>query len=60
MTGMAGVFTYRNNELYCDQVPARRIAEAVGTPAYVYSGRRIEARYLDFDRALGNYPHLVC
>ena len=60
MTGMAGVFTYRNNELYCDQVSARRIAEAVGTPAYVYSGRRIEARYLDFDRALGNYPHLVC
>ena len=60
MTGMAGVFTYRNNELYCDQVSARRIAEAVGTPAYVYSTRRIVARYLDFDRALGNYPHMVC
>ncbi|MEE8176688.1 MAG: diaminopimelate decarboxylase [Acidobacteriota bacterium] len=57
---MAGVFTYRNNELYCDQVSARRIAEAVGTPAYVYSTRRIVARYLDFDRALGNYPHMVC
>ena len=60
MTGTVGVFSYRENELYCDQVPVRRIAEAAGTPAYVYSARRIESRYHAFDRALGSYPHLVC
>lgn len=30
-------FHYRNNELYCEDVPVERIAAEVGTPAYVYS-----------------------
>lgn len=56
----AEAFSYRNGELYCDGVPARRIADQVGTPAYVYSGRRIAARFDEFNGALGNYPHMVC
>ena len=30
-------FNYRNGELFCEGVPAERIAREVGTPAYVYS-----------------------
>jgi diaminopimelate decarboxylase len=30
-------FNYRNGELYCEDVPARVLAETYGTPAYVYS-----------------------
>ena len=30
-------FNYKNGELYCEDVPAERIAREVGTPAYVYS-----------------------
>ena len=30
-------FHYRNNQLYCEDVPVERIAAEVGTPAYVYS-----------------------
>jgi len=30
-------FTYRDNQLYCEDVPAEKIAREVGTPAYVYS-----------------------
>jgi diaminopimelate decarboxylase len=30
-------FEYRNGELHAEDVPLSRIAEAVGTPVYVYS-----------------------
>src|SRR5688572_5064158 len=30
-------FDYKNGELFCENVPAERIAAEVGTPAYVYS-----------------------
>ena len=30
-------FNYKNGELYCEGVPAAKIAADVGTPAYVYS-----------------------
>ena len=53
-------FSYRNEELICDSVPVRAIAEAVGTPAYVYSSRQILSRFRAFDRAFGAYPHLIC
>ncbi|HKP79880.1 MAG TPA: diaminopimelate decarboxylase, partial [Phenylobacterium sp.] len=32
-------------ELACEQVPLSRIAEAVGTPAYVYSSATLERHY---------------
>ena len=30
-------FEYRNGEMFAEQVPLKRIAQEVGTPAYVYS-----------------------
>jgi diaminopimelate decarboxylase len=30
-------FVYKNNELFCENIPAARIAAEVGTPVYVYS-----------------------
>jgi diaminopimelate decarboxylase len=30
-------FPYRNNELYCEDVPVSRIAEEFGTPVWIYS-----------------------
>ncbi len=53
-------FLYKEGELFCESVPLRAIAEAVGTPAYVYSASAIEARYREFDDALSAIPHLVC
>ncbi len=32
-------FSFRNNELYCEDTPVSRIAEEVGTPCYIYSKR---------------------
>ncbi len=36
------------------------IAEAVGTPAYVYSAEAIRAQYAALDRALAPVPHRIC
>lgn len=50
-------FTYRNDELHCDDVPLSTIARAEGTPLYVYSAAAIRARYLEIDAAFEGYPH---
>jgi diaminopimelate decarboxylase len=51
-----GFFT-RANELVCDGVPLSAIAEAEGTPVYVYSAATLRARYRAIDGAFGGYPH---
>ena len=40
--------------------PARAIADAVGTPAYVYSRASIESAYRALDRSFGKLPHALC
>lgn len=46
--------------LYCEGVPLDRIAEAVGTPAYVYSRASIEEAYKRLHRAFSSLPHTLC
>ncbi len=46
--------------LYCEGVSLARIADEVGTPAYVYSRASIEAAYRRLDRAFGSLPHTIC
>jgi diaminopimelate decarboxylase len=45
-------FDYRGGELSCEDVSLRTIAEAVGTPAYVYSTATLERHYAVFRGAL--------
>ena len=53
-------FEYRGDELYAEDVSVREIAEAVGTPTYVYSYATLERHYQVFDAALAGEPHLIC
>lgn len=53
-------FTYRNGELYAEDVPVAEIAKRFGTPAYVYSRATLERHYRAYDDALEGRPHLVC
>jgi len=53
-------FTRPPDGLYCDQVALSEIAERFGTPAYVYSRKAIETRFLAYDRSFGDVPHQVC
>ena len=45
--------------LCCDGVPLSAIAEAAGTPVYVYSAGMLRARYRAIDRSFGDYPHAL-
>jgi diaminopimelate decarboxylase len=46
-----------SGELVCDGVSLEAIADAVGTPTYVYSARAIREQYDALDRALSPVPH---
>jgi diaminopimelate decarboxylase len=46
--------------VYCEGASLAGIADAAGTPAYVYSRASIEAAYRRLDRAFGALPHTVC
>ena len=52
-------FTYREGRLHAEEVPIERIADAVGTPFYVYSTATLERHYRVFDEALADLPHLI-
>ncbi len=53
-------FLYRRGELVCESVSLRALADAVGTPAYVYSKAALVETFAAYDHALGAMPHLVC
>jgi diaminopimelate decarboxylase len=53
-------FRYRDGQLLAEDVPLERIAEAHGTPCYVYSRATLERHWRAFDRALAGCQHLVC
>jgi diaminopimelate decarboxylase len=53
-------FEYRNDEMYCEDVPVREIADAVGTPFYLYSYATLKRHFLVFDAAFEGVDRLVC
>ena len=52
-------FHYQENELFCEGVPLRRIAEEIDTPCYVYSSRTLIRHFQAFDQAFNTVPHIV-
>lgn len=53
-------FEYRDGRLYAEEVDLTQLAEAFGTPCYVYSRATIERHWHAFDAALQGQRHLVC
>lgn len=53
-------FSYVNGELYCEGISLRRLADEVGTPAYIYSKATLERHFKAFDEAFLDVDHLVC
>jgi diaminopimelate decarboxylase len=53
-------FNYRNGELFCEGVPAERIAREVGTPAYVYSKATLVHHYRQIAEAFAPLQPTVC
>jgi len=48
------------NEILCEKVSLESVAEATGTPVYLYSRAAIEDAYQELDRGLGSLPHTLC
>ena len=53
-------FPRRDGALFAEGVALERIAEAVGTPAYVYSAGELRARYRDLARAFAGARVTIC
>ncbi len=53
-------FRFQQRELYCEQVPLARIAESVGTPAYIYSAATLIGHYDRFARAFAELSPTIC
>jgi diaminopimelate decarboxylase len=60
MTQPLDAFTYRGGVLHAGEVPVSEIADAVGTPTFVYSAEAIRSNYQRIERAfapLGAHLH---
>jgi len=53
-------FNYQQGELLAEEVPVASIAQAHGTPCYVYSRATLERHWHAFNEAIGEQAHLVC
>ncbi|MFZ3045668.1 MAG: diaminopimelate decarboxylase [Desulfatirhabdiaceae bacterium] len=53
-------FQYKNREMCCEDIPISNIAEAVGTPFYLYSHATIVRHYKAFNDAFQNINRMVC
>jgi diaminopimelate decarboxylase len=53
-------FHYDHEELYCEDVPVRKIADEVGTPFYLYSNHTLENHFTVFDSSFDGTDHLTC
>lgn len=53
-------FKYRGDQLYCEDVSIREVAEKIGTPFYLYSKSTLERHYLAFEKSLKGTSHRIC
>jgi len=53
-------FRHINGVLHCEEVTAEQIAEAYGTPCYVYSASSLRARFQRMRDAFARWKPLVC
>jgi diaminopimelate decarboxylase len=53
-------FAYRQNALYCEDVPLAEVAARAATPCYVYSAATILDNFRAYDDSFGDLPHTVC
>jgi diaminopimelate decarboxylase len=54
------MFNYKQNKLFCENIPVEAILKKTGTPVYIYSKDRIVTNYANFDKAFSPLSHLIC
>jgi diaminopimelate decarboxylase len=53
-------FKYRENALYCEDVPISEIADEIGTPFYLYSHATLKRHFQAFSSAFEGIDNLIC
>ena len=53
-------FTYRNDELFAEDIAVSDIVYKYGSPCYIYSRATLERHWTAFDLAFGEQAHLIC
>ena len=53
-------FTYRDDQLFVEDVAVEDIVKKHGSPCYIYSRATFERHWRAFDDALSTHVHLVC
>jgi diaminopimelate decarboxylase len=53
-------FHYRDGGLHCEEVDLTQVAQAFGTPVYLYSEGTVLDHYQRLDQALAPLDHLIC
>jgi diaminopimelate decarboxylase len=57
---MADQFSYKNDELYAEDVSISTVSNVVGTPFYLYSATAITENFLNLRKSLGGLENLIC
>ncbi len=53
-------FHFKNKELYCEHIPVADIAQAVGTPFYLYSHKTLLDHFLKIQTAFAAVKPVIC
>ena len=53
-------FSYRNNELFCEDVPVARLAEQFGTPLWIYSKSFLLGQLRQIQTAFAEVEPVIC
>ena len=53
-------FTYKNNQLFAEDVAVSQLAERLGTPLYIYSARTLRRHYRVLSDAFKGTDSLIC
>lgn len=54
------LFNYKNETLFCEDVPIPEIAKKIGTPFYLYSQNTLLRHYQKLDESLAGIDHIIC
>ena len=53
-------FQYKDNQLFCENVPVAQIARQIGTPVYIYSTATFQSHYKKLAEAFAELNPLIC
>lgn len=53
-------FSYRGDQLHCEDLPVQSLAKQVGTPFYCYSAAAIRGRFAEYSTRFGGDDSLIC